>query len=76
MYVFSVKPKNGDWTGKYWFDKQTGIQMKIIETDGSGEEQFMFVVLSIDLAPDFPDDKFTLPTNEEFDFTDETTSAP
>lgn len=76
MYVFSVTPKNGTWTSTYWFDKETGIQTKIIEMDESGEEQFMFKVLEVDLAPDFPDEKFTLPIHERYEFTDETKSVP
>lgn len=75
-HVFSVKPRDGDWSGKQWFDKKLGIRLKMIETDASGAESFSLVINEIDENPMVPDDTFVFTKREDFEFIDEVDPPP
>lgn len=75
-YVFSVKPRDGDWSGKQWFDKKLGIRVKMIETDAAGTETFSVVVSDIDEKPTLADDTFVYQPREGFEVVDEVNPQP
>jgi outer membrane lipoprotein-sorting protein len=71
-YVLTARPKDGDWTAKYWFDKATGVQVQLIETKLSGAPQLTMTVEKVDTNPQFPADRFRYAVPEGFQVTDET----
>ena len=71
-YVIQATPHNGDWVGKHWFDKETGVRLQVLETRSDGSEYFHFAVRNLNLTPEFAEDQFRFVLPPDFDFTDET----
>lgn len=75
-YVFSVKPHEGDWTGKQWFDKKTGVRLKLIEVGADGKESFSIVLSNLKDDPELAADTFVFTLPEGYELTDEVNPPP
>lgn len=76
VFVFSVKPHDGDWTGKQWFDKKTGARLKVIEVGADGKESFSIVLSDIKDNPELAADTFVFTLPEGYELTDEVNPPP
>lgn len=70
--IIVSKPKKGDWSTKYWFDKATGVQVKLVETNAAGLDQLTMITQSIDTDPVFEPDRFQIKIPESYKIIDET----
>ncbi len=75
-YAIRTTPTAGGLVGTHWFDKQTGIRLRIIETEGDGSEYFRLDVHNIDLKPSFEEGTFQYILPEKLQLIDETQSSP
>jgi hypothetical protein len=72
VYVLQSRPLDGDWTERHWFQKETGIRVKYVETDADGEQTFALKLTGLKTGVEFPPDHFTLDIPEEAEFVDMT----
>ncbi len=70
--VFSVVPLDGDWTSTHWFDKKTGLRLKTVEKDLSGEDTLTLWLAEINYAPEFAEDRFVFQISDGWEVIDET----
>lgn len=75
-YVIEATPKEGDWTETYWFDKETGIRVRIIQPGETEVPALTFEVTEIDLDPQFDDDHFIYKLKGTYELIDQTQAAP
>ena len=71
-YVINSKARSGGWSTKYWFDKTTGVQVKLVETNAEGVTQLTMTTVEINTSPQFLADRFDVKMHESFKFIDET----
>lgn len=78
--VLEVSPKTPDQSpvakSLMYFDKETGINIKVVGKDKDGKEVFVNTVSDIKTNVDIPDDKFTFTAPEGVQVMDMTGSMP
>jgi len=75
-YVVEAKPKGGDWVSRHYFDKQTGIRLKLVELDEKGVETLSISLSELNFNPEFSEDLFTLIPPEGVEIVDKTQEEP
>lgn len=75
-YVIEAIPLEGSWKTKHYFDKQTGIRVKMVELDDQGAETLSVELSEIKLNPEFSEDTFRYTLPEGFRMIDETGVNP
>ena len=60
----------------HYFDKATGIRLKMAELDQSGQDYLTITLSELDLSPQFEPDHFTMTPSEGVEWVDETTGTP
>lgn len=75
-YVFEAKPVAGGWNSKQWFDKETGVRTKLIESDETGAQKVSIEVLEIKVNSEIKADRFSAKAYPGFEFIDETAPIP
>lgn len=73
--VIEAAPVGGDWKAKHWFDKQTGIRLRWLETNKRNEKTVDITLSDINLRPEFSEDNFKPKIPPGFKLVDETAPA-
>ena len=78
MYVIEAESLDGDSKSIHYFDKETGIRLKMVELDQSGRDYLTITLSEVDLSPQFEPDHFTLTPSEAegVEWVDETPGTP
>lgn len=71
-HKFSVTPLDGDWTSVHWFDKETGLRLKTVETGPDKTVTLTMWVDQINFDPQFAEDRFVVSVPEGWEVIDET----
>lgn len=71
-HVIEASPLTGAWTTKHYFDKETGIRMRIQEFNEQDEKVLTLELSEIKLNPEFGPTAFTPMMPRDFTFIDET----
>jgi len=75
-YVIEATPKDGDWKETHWFDKETGIRVRLLQTGKEETPALLLEVIGIDLDPKFDDDHFVYKLPEGAELIDRTKDEP
>jgi outer membrane lipoprotein-sorting protein len=74
--VLLATPNDGAWKTTHYFDKATGIRLKMEETDSTGKSTLRITLIDLDLDSSISDDKFMFTVPEGVKFVDETAQTP
>ena len=74
--VLLATPNDGAWKTTHYFDKATGIRLKMEETDATGKTTLRITLTDLDLDSSITDDKFLFTVPEGVKFVDETVQTP
>lgn len=75
-YVVETTPIAGKGSAVYYFDKQTGAQLKLIVRDETGKATLTLTLSDINTAPEFSEDYFIYKLPEGFDLIDKSHDEP
>ena len=75
-YVIEATPTSGTGSAVHYFDKQTGVQLKMIVRDESGKATFTLTLSELNTTPEFSEDHFTYKLPEGFELIDKTRGEP
>lgn len=70
--VMLATPNDGAWKTTHYFDKATGIRLKMEETDAEGKSTLRITLLDLDVTSSISEDKFVFTVPEDVKFVDET----
>lgn len=71
-YVVEAAPTTGKGSAVHYFDKQTGVQLKVIVRDETGSPTLTLTLSDINISPEFSEDYFTYKLPEGFELIDKT----
>jgi outer membrane lipoprotein-sorting protein len=74
--VVLATPNDGAWKTAHYFDKATGIRLKMEETDATGKTTLRITLTDFDLESSISDSKFIFTVPEGVKFVDETAQTP
>ncbi len=72
VVVFKAVPPDGDWFELHYFDKETGIRLRLVEFDSDRVRQFEVTLTELDMNVEFEPDHFTLDIPERATIIDKT----
>ncbi len=75
-YVVEATPISGKGSSVYYFDKQTGAQLKLIVHDGTGKVTLTLTLSELNTAPEFGEDYFTYKLPDGFELIDKSQEEP
>lgn len=76
VYVIEAESLDDDSKSIHYFEKETGIRLKMVEKDQSGGDYLAITLSEVDLSPQFEPDHFTFTPPEEVERVDETPGTP
>lgn len=71
-YVLEATPTTGKGSSVYYFDKQTGAQLKMIVRDETGKATLTLTLSDLNTSPEFSEDYFAYKLPEGFELIDKT----
>ncbi len=74
--VILAIPKDGTWKTRHWFDKATGVRLKMEETDAHGQDTLLVELSGLDVSSSFAPETFVFTVPEGVKFVDETAQTP
>lgn len=72
VYLIEAIPLEGDWTRLYYFDQQTGLQMKMVERNHDGEDVFTIELSDLNPMVEYAPEQFQYTVPDGVKFIDET----
>ena len=75
-YVIETTPTTGKGSTVHYFDKQTGVRLKMIEGDETGKATFTLTLSDLNTSHEFSEDYFTYKLPEGFELIDKTHDKP
>ena len=76
VYVIEAESLVGGAKSIHYFDKETGIRLKMAELDQSGKDFLTITLSEVDLSPQFEPDHFTMTPSDDVEWVDETSGTP
>jgi len=74
--VILAEPNDGALKTRHYFDKATGIRLKMEETDADGKSTLRITLSDLDLASSISDERFKFTVPAGVTFVDETAQTP
>lgn len=74
--VVLATPNDGTWKTAHYFDKATGIRLKMEETDATGKTTLRITLTDLELDSSISDEMFVFTVPEGVKFVDETAQTP
>ena len=75
-YVIEATPTTGHGSSIHYFDKQTGVQSRMIQRDETGMAMLTLTLSEFNTSPEFSEDYFTYKLPEGFELIDKTHDEP
>lgn len=75
-YVIEATPTTGKSSSIHYFDKQTGVRSRMIESDETGKATLTLTLSDFHTSPEFSEDYFTYKLPEGFELIDKTKDEP
>jgi len=75
-YVIEAIPTTGIGGTVNYFDKQTGVRLKLIAHDETGKATLTLTLSELNTSPEFSEDHFTYKLPAEFELIDKTLNEP
>lgn len=72
VYLIEAIPLEGDWKRLYYFDKETGLQMKLVERNLDGEDIFTMELFEFNPMVEYAPEQFQYTVPEDAKFIDQT----
>lgn len=73
--VIEAKPKGAGRISLHYFDRRTGIRIKMVEKDAGGNETFTLTLSDINVEPDFSAEHFVFSMPEDAELIDKTVTG-
>lgn len=70
--VLEEKPLDGSAVIRHWFDKETGMRIRLTEVGADGTQRLTLSTSDVNTAPEFAPDRFVFTLPDGFELTDET----
>jgi hypothetical protein len=76
VYVLRGNARGGDWHSLHYFDKESGIRVRMVENDADGSASLRITLKDVNLTPAFEPDHFTFTPHKDVEIEDLTQAGP